>query len=40
MLVYTMPKLFHIIPKRLAAQGFDIASPTTCLQRHVERPPE
>jgi hypothetical protein len=37
-LIYILPKVFHIIPKRLAAQGFDIEGLTTCLRRHVGPP--
>ena len=37
-LIYTQPKRFSIIPKRLGAQGFDIEGLVACLQRHVGPP--
>jgi hypothetical protein len=37
-LIYILPKVFHIIPKRLATQGFDIEGLTTCLHHHVGPP--
>ena len=37
-LIYPMPRLFHIIPKSVAAQGFDLQALTDELQRHVGKP--
>lgn len=37
-LIYPMPRLFHIIPKSVAAQGFDLQALTDELQRNVGKP--
>jgi hypothetical protein len=37
-LIYPMPRLFHIIPKALAAQGFDLQGLADGLRRHVGEP--
>ncbi|MBU1776611.1 MAG: YcxB family protein [Gammaproteobacteria bacterium] len=37
-LIYPMPRLFHIIPKSVATQGFDLQALTDELQRHVGKP--
>ena len=34
-LIYLMPRLFHPVPRRLAAQGFDVAALEGALARHV-----
>lgn len=34
-LIYPMPRLFHIIPKSVAAQGFDLQALTDRLHQHV-----
>lgn len=34
-LLYPMPRIFHIIPKSIASQGFDIAALIERLQGHV-----
>lgn len=35
LLIYPMPRLFHIIPKSIAAQGFDLQALASELVRHV-----
>lgn len=37
-LIYLMPRLFHIIPKAVAAQGFDLQGLTHALHQHVGNP--
>ncbi|CAA2105583.1 hypothetical protein VVAX_03327 [Variovorax paradoxus] len=37
-LLYPMPRLFHIVPKALAAQGFDLKGLLERLNRHVGPP--
>ncbi len=37
-LIYPMPRLYHIVPKSIAAQGFDIQGLTQRLQQHVGPP--
>lgn len=37
-LIYPMPRLFHIVPKAVAAQGFDLQALTNGLLRHVGKP--
>ena len=34
-LVYLMPRLFHVVPRRVAEQGFDVAALEAALARHV-----
>ena len=34
-LIYLMPRLFHILPKSVAAQGFDLPALIERLNRHV-----
>lgn len=34
-LIYVMPRLFHIVPKSVAAQGFDLQGLIDRLNRHV-----
>ncbi|MFM9923574.1 YcxB family protein [Variovorax sp. H27-G14] len=34
-LIYPMPRLFHIVPKSVAAQGFDLPGLLEGLNRHV-----
>jgi len=34
-LIYTMPRLFHIVPATATAQGFDIERLKAELTRHV-----
>ncbi|MFT4195427.1 YcxB family protein [Ottowia sp.] len=34
-LVYPMPRLFHVVPRRVAEQGFDVAALEAALARHV-----
>lgn len=34
-LIYPMPRLYHIIPKSIAAQGFDVAQLTQALKQSV-----
>lgn len=35
LLIYPMPRLFHIVPKSVAAQGFDLQALANELVRHV-----
>ncbi len=37
-LIYPMPRLFHVVPKSLAAQGFDLQGLLERLNRHVGPP--
>jgi hypothetical protein len=37
-LIYPMPRIFHIIPKSVAAQGFDLHELTKELLQHVGKP--
>jgi YcxB-like protein len=37
-LVYLMPRLFQIVPKSIADQGFDLQAPTNGLRQHVGKP--
>ena len=37
-LLYPMPRLFHVVPKALAAQGFDLKGLLERLNRHVGPP--
>jgi hypothetical protein len=37
-LIYPMPRLFHIVPKAVAAQGFDIPELANRLLQHVGKP--
>jgi hypothetical protein len=37
-LIYPMPRIFHIIPKSVAAQGFDLQALTKGLLQHVGKP--
>lgn len=37
-LIYPMPRLFHIIPKSVASQGFDLRALTDGLLQHVGEP--
>ena len=37
-LIYPMPRIFHMIPKSVAAQGFDLQALTDGLQHHVGKP--
>ena len=34
-LIYLMPRLYHLVPRRVADQGFDIAALEAALARHV-----
>ena len=34
-LLYLMPRLFHVLPKSVAAQGFDVAALVERLNQHV-----
>jgi hypothetical protein len=34
-LLYLMPRLFHVLPKSVASQGFDVAALVERLNRHV-----
>lgn len=36
-LMYLMPRLFHVLPKSVAAQGFDVEALIERLERHVGR---
>jgi hypothetical protein len=37
-LVYPMPRLYHIVPKSIATQGFDLQGLVQRLERHVGPP--
>lgn len=37
-LIYPMPKMYHIVPKSVASQGFDVAALTASLKQHVGEP--
>jgi hypothetical protein len=37
-LIYPMPRLFHIIPKSVATQGLDLQELTNALLQHVGKP--
>ena len=37
-LVYVMPRLYHLVPRRVAEQGFDIAGLEAALAQHVGPP--
>ncbi|MEJ2466762.1 MAG: YcxB family protein [Candidatus Thiodiazotropha sp.] len=37
-LIYPMPRIFHMIPKSVAAQGFDLQALIDGLQQHVGKP--
>lgn len=37
-LIYPMPRIFHMVPKSVAAQGFDLQALTDGLQQHVGQP--
>ena len=37
-LIYPMPRIFHIVPKSVATQGFDLQALTNGLLKHVGKP--
>ena len=37
-LIYPMPRIFHMIPKSVATQGFDLQALTDGLRQHVGKP--
>jgi hypothetical protein len=37
-LLYPMPRLFHVVPKSVAARGFDLKGLLERLNRHVGPP--
>lgn len=37
-LIYPMPRIFYMVPKSVAAQGFDLQALTDGLQQHVGQP--
>lgn len=37
-LIYLMPRMYHIIPKSIACNGFDITAITNSLSQHIGKP--
>jgi hypothetical protein len=37
-LIYPMPRLYHIIPKSVVTEGFDVQALTNALREHVGKP--
>lgn len=37
-LIYLMPRLFYIVPKEVASQGFDVTALVQCLSANVGKP--
>ena len=37
-LIYPMPRIFHMVPTSVATQGFDLSALTDGLQQHVGKP--